>query len=562
MDEIKTTDEKAQKTLLAPSQKGREWFLYLTGFFSGMSVMAIELGASRLLAPYFSASQIVWTIVIGTIMIAMALGNLLGGKMADKHQTPDALFIWLLAAATWSMLIPLCGKFVIGGVALGLATFVTNGYLIWAALISCLLVFVFPLLVLGMVTPNIVKYAVNNLAENGKVVGRVEAFNTIGSIIGTFLPTFVTIPYVGTSWTFTIFSCILYAICLVYFIFRHKFVVRSAVIASIAFAIGITSSAKIGVAFWDKKILYEGESIYNYLRVEQDGDSRILSTNVLFGVQSIKNMNTANGPQLTGMYYDYAMAAPLMSKVEERKLSVLVLGLGTGTFCSQCLSYFPAENLSFDGVEIDQKIVDLAYEYFALPSSIKVTVEDGRAFLNMTKNNYDVILVDAYRDITVPFQMSTLEFFTLVKNHLNEGGTMVMNINMQQNKEGSIDKYLCGTVKSVFPYVYTCSTSADESVGTNQELYASQSDCLVSLKNSVDNVAHSDLKNKMNTVITRMKAVSDSSLMLTDDKAPVEKLGTDVLDETISSELSYYRDQLKNMSFKEIWEKLWSGQLF
>ena len=47
-------------------------FLYLTEFFAGMSVMAVELGASRLLAPYFSSSQIVWTIIIGTIMIAMA----------------------------------------------------------------------------------------------------------------------------------------------------------------------------------------------------------------------------------------------------------------------------------------------------------------------------------------------------------------------------------------------------------------------------------------------------------------------------------------------------------
>lgn len=59
-------------------------FLYLTEFFAGMSVMAVELGASRLLAPYFSSSQIVWTIIIGTIMIAMALGNIYGGKSADR----------------------------------------------------------------------------------------------------------------------------------------------------------------------------------------------------------------------------------------------------------------------------------------------------------------------------------------------------------------------------------------------------------------------------------------------------------------------------------------------
>ena len=57
---------------------GRKLFLYVTAFFSGKSVMAIELGASRLLAPYFSSSQIVWTVIIGTIMIAMAIGNVWG----------------------------------------------------------------------------------------------------------------------------------------------------------------------------------------------------------------------------------------------------------------------------------------------------------------------------------------------------------------------------------------------------------------------------------------------------------------------------------------------------
>ena len=88
-------------------------YLYMTEFFSGVSVMAVELGASRLLAPYFSSSQIVWTIIIGTIMIAMALGNILGGKMADKSENPDRLFTWIFAAATWTMLIPLLGKFVI-----------------------------------------------------------------------------------------------------------------------------------------------------------------------------------------------------------------------------------------------------------------------------------------------------------------------------------------------------------------------------------------------------------------------------------------------------------------
>lgn len=83
-----------------------KYYLYLTEFFAGMSVMAVELGASRLLAPYFSSSQIVWTIIIGTIMIAMALGNIWGGRSADKDPNPDRLYRRILIAAVWIAAIP------------------------------------------------------------------------------------------------------------------------------------------------------------------------------------------------------------------------------------------------------------------------------------------------------------------------------------------------------------------------------------------------------------------------------------------------------------------------
>ena len=86
-------------------------YLYLTEFFSGIAVMAVELGASRLLAPYFSSSQIVWTIIIGTIMIALALGNIWGGRIADRDPDPGRLYMRLVVAAIWIACIPLVGKF-------------------------------------------------------------------------------------------------------------------------------------------------------------------------------------------------------------------------------------------------------------------------------------------------------------------------------------------------------------------------------------------------------------------------------------------------------------------
>jgi len=157
-----------------PSTKKRaailqnKWYLYLTEFFAGMSVMAVELGASRLLAPYFSSSQIVWTIIIGTIMIAMALGNIYGGKSADKNPDPDKLYKRILVAAIWIAAIPFLGKFAVIGVSALLVVTVNTNFLIWAAFITCMVVFVYPLFLLGTVTPSLVKYTVDSLDESGK----------------------------------------------------------------------------------------------------------------------------------------------------------------------------------------------------------------------------------------------------------------------------------------------------------------------------------------------------------------------------------------------------------
>ena len=197
-------------------------YLYLTEFFAGMSVMAVELGASRLLAPYFSSSQIVWTIIIGTIMIAMALGNIFGGRSADKDPNPDKLYGRIIIAAVWIALIPVVGKYIIIGISALLIFSVSTNFLIWAAFASCMVIFVFPLFLLGTVTPSLAKYTMDSLDDSGRTVGVLGAFNTIGSIIGTFIPTFVTIPAVGTAITFLIFSGILLVLACIYFVSTKK----------------------------------------------------------------------------------------------------------------------------------------------------------------------------------------------------------------------------------------------------------------------------------------------------------------------------------------------------
>lgn len=508
-------------------------YLYMTEFFAGMSVMAVELGASRLLAPYFSSSQIVWTIIIGTIMIAMALGNIYGGRAADKDPNPDRLYGRILIAAIWIAFIPVLGKYIILAVSAALIFTVSSNFLIWAAFIACMLVFVFPLFLLGTVTPSLAKYTMDSLDDNGRTVGALGAFNTIGSILGTFLPTFVTIPAVGTSVTFLLFAGILLLLALVYFINRRRVGVKGAV-SVLLFLLCCMFGASDSFAFWESGLTYEGESVYNYLQVKEDEENVILSTNVLFGVQSILKKDGG----LTGMYYDYAMAAPLMAgAAQKEQTDVLILGMGTGTFAAQCSRYFT--NMNIEGVEIDSKITMLARKYFRLPEDMKVTTYDGRAFLNAVDEKYDVIMVDAYQDITIPFQMSSLEFFTMVKEHLKEDGVMVVNMNMRGRKEGNINQYLADTISHVFGNVYT----ADVAGSTNRELFASNApDMLDTFRTGAAQITDRALAAMMERVDEGLTAYEAGDYLMTDDKAPVELLGMQVIDDLIQDEVEYYRD--------------------
>ncbi len=521
-------------------------FLYLTEFFAGMSVMAVELGASRLLAPYFSSSQIVWTIIIGTIMIAMALGNIYGGRSADRHPSPDKLYGRILVAAVWIAAIPVVGKYVILGISALLIFTVNTNFLIWAAFAACMVIFVFPLFLLGTVTPSLAKYSVDSLDESGKTVGNLGAFNTIGSIIGTFVPTFISIPAVGTSVTFLIFAGILLALAVIYFISRRAGAVKSAV-AGVLFLACCLTGAENSFAFWESDLTYEGESIYNYLQVKEDERQVILSTNVLFGVQSVLMKQEG----LTGMYYDYAMAAPLMTPQENPgDCSVLILGMGTGTYATQCSRYFG--KMDIEGVEIDGKITELARTYFELPEEVQVNTYDGRAYLNAIEEKYDVIMVDAYQDITIPFQMSSVEFFTLVKEHLKDGGVMVVNMNMRGTGEGNINQYLSDTIASIFEQVYT----VDVRGTTNRELFAMNHDGLEQLAAHSTQLTDSSLAALMEQVQMNLTAYEAGEYLMTDDKAPVELLGMQVIDELIRDEVAYYKDIYEQQGISGVLESL------
>ena len=553
-----------------------KYYYFLTELFVGIALMGIEMSASRLISVYFSSSQIVWTIIIGVIMIAMAAGNYWGGRQADKKPSYFRLYFELLFAGAWIVLIPFLGRYIIAGISVLFALFVTKGLVIWAALFSCLILFVPPLLFLGKVTPSLIKYSLGEKVS-GKVIGLLEALNTVGSIIGTFLPTFLTIPFIGTSNSFVLFGSMIAVLGLVYIVtfyidkFKNrpkavktseeetpeikekakekKLGIKTCVLASVYAAmwiLGLVVSTNASFIFWgDKNMISEQESMYNYLKVDKVGKTTYFSTNVLYGVQSCINDDYS----LTGMYYDNLLISRYVVKENPK---VLVLGNGAGSYATMMKEYLHCD-CDITAVEIDQKIIDISYEYFQMSEDVDVRCDDGRNFIARDKNTYDIILVDAYSSISAPFHMTTTEFFTLVKDHLNDDGLMMMNINMWSDKKGSISYALCDTAYGVFDNLYCLKTAG----GSGAEVFATENK-EVNFIDQVKGVLVEDqeLQNVFNKIKYNLTVYEDTGIRLYDDTADVEMRSIWALDELIQDELEYYRQILKEEGIRGLLDQL------
>lgn len=497
--------------------------------------MAVEIGSSRLLTPYFSSSQIVWTIIIGTILIAVALGNIYGGKKADSENNPSRTFARIIVASVWFALIPVVGKYIITFITKIFVDTIENDILIIATLISCLVLFVLPLFLLGSVTPALVKFSVNDLKKNGTVVGRLYAFNTIGCIIGTFLPTFLGIPLVGTSVTFLIFSGLLLVISCIYFAFEilyvkpKNFVVTAGICLSfLIFVFCCIFGSSGSYANKTNGVVYEGESVYNYILVREDNTQVSLTTNLFYGIQSFHNKKDI----LSHGYYDYDLASIYMSNINNKdNLDVLILGNATGTFASLCNRFFN-DRVRIDAVEIDNKITELGYELFDMPDSINIFTYDGRAYINATEKKYDVIMVDAYQGLTFPFQMSTVEFFNNVNKNLKDDGVMVVNLVSEDKSENSWLQCMFDTVSTSFEDVY-CMNIGN---GSNVEIFASNNPNLQSIfTENISCIKNKNLHKIMKEIQDKAFQLSFKNKVLTDDCAPVELIGL----QSINNDIKY-----------------------
>ena len=179
-------------------------------FGAGIGSLATEIAASRMLAPYFGSSTIVWANLIGIVLAGLALGYWLGGKLADRRPERRLLGLIVLAAALWVAMTPFIARPFLDA-AVGNLDDASAGAVI-GSFFAVLLLFAPAVVLLGMVSPFAIRLAITDVESAGEVAGRFYALSTVGSLVGTFVPALIAIPLVGTQRTLLATAALLAAV--------------------------------------------------------------------------------------------------------------------------------------------------------------------------------------------------------------------------------------------------------------------------------------------------------------------------------------------------------------
>ncbi|GAC1349954.1 MAG: fused MFS/spermidine synthase [Ktedonobacteraceae bacterium] len=554
---MSTTTSSSQKapqddsaTVSARGRSVQGWLLILLVFIAGACSLAVELSASRLLAPYFGTSLFVWANLIGLILLYLTIGYYLGGRLADRYPRPAVLYLLTISAAFLIGLIPFISRPILFWSLSSFATYSVSVF--YGSLVSVILLFAIPMILLGCVSPFAIRLSVEQVVKSGRTAGQLYAISTAGSILGTFLPVLWLIPTIGTYRTFIVFAVSLLLISIIGLAAsrigskggRDKsgrdtsghgntrpFAALRVTIKSL---LPILLLIPMGLAFFGTQgpikppsgtngggvLVTERESPYNYIQVVRAGDEMQLVLNEGLGIHSIYNPHQV----LTQGPWDYFMVAPYFNKppfTQSQVHRVGVIGLGAGTIPHQFSAVYGP--IPIDGVEIDGTIVDLARQYFAMKEpNLHVVVQDGRYFLQTTTQQYDVIGIDAYQQPYVPFQLTTVEFFREVRAHLSPTGVAVINAG-RTCCDFRLVEALAQTMRAAFANVYIIDTQRFENslvIGTNAP---------TSLDNffiNTGNLTNPLLKSVANASIAygHMREEKSSNVYFTDDRAPVEQL--------------------------------------
>jgi len=478
-------------------------------FVSGVTSMGLEILAGRILAPEFGNSIYTWGGIIGVFLAALSLGYHRGGRRASANASHSRLVWVFLATALYVAGVVLFGDMVVR--ATGLFPVPSQ----FASLPAITLLFGPPTYLLGYVSPYAAELAGGDV---GATAGHVYALGTIGSIVGAFATTYVLVPTLSVPQIGLVLG--LSAVAAAAAVAAPDLIgatglrVGSVVLALVvAAAVGGVGPAVAGDS------VYSTQTAYQELRVVDRGDTR---TMYLDG-QPHSAMDRRDATRHVFDYTRYFHAPLLLTEDVDR-----VLFVGGGGFTGPRIFHEMYPNVTVDVVEIDPAVVDAADQYFGIPASerMNVHVDGGRQYLESTNRTYDLIVLDAYRKDSVPFQLTTVEFMQLASDRLDDDGVLLANLIAAPSGPASeFYRAEYGTMEQVFPRVYSFPTAGGPVV-QNIEVVATKRSTLVTeaelqARNERRDIGI-DLSGELSSY--RRDEPTQDVPVLTDDRAPVDTL--------------------------------------
>jgi len=503
-------------------------YLYLTAFTSGLTTLGIELTASRLLGVVFGTSNIVWAIIIGLMLLYLTAGYFLGGRWADRQPEKSIFFRVVCWGAFTAGLVPIIARPILRVAAQ--AIFNINVAILAGSIGVILLAFAVPVTLLGTVSPFAIRLAIQDKESSGQTAGRMYAWSTVGSIIGTFLPVLVLIPLIGTNLTFLLLAGALLTIGLIGLWQTDRRQMLRLVWMPIALGVLAVSvlQGPVRPAPPNAKLIYEKESAYNYIQVARWGSANVLFLNEGQGIHSMYFPDSPDTLETKGTW-DYFLAAPFFNDppfATSDVKSMALIGLAGGTIARQYTAVFGP--IPIDGAEIDPAIARVGREYFGMTEpNINVIVQDGRLMLDTSPKHYDVIAIDAYRLPYIPWHLTTVEFFQSVHDHLTERGALAINVGRTVNDRRLVAAF-AATLKQVFPSVHVIDVPSSCNSIMVATMQPTNADSLLANMALLPGDVYPLLPKVLGEATAQLRDAPDDGPVFTDDKAAVE-LMTDTL---------------------------------